>query len=115
MRLNIANLTNRLINDGHYDNVFLNTDGPNEFVRYVKLDLELNYIQNMSLEEFGDIVRSLKTGDIVESKAGLLNSINFGDNCVVDTLRERVALCLARAVRDQFYDRCPTDTSCKKE
>ena len=99
----IKNLTNHLIDDHRYDDLYdlrMRSDW-NTFLTHVALDLENNDVNDMNPATLGKILCSLEIGDVMVSKDELFQMLHFSGDCE-GTLRELVALCLAYVIRDRL-------------
>lgn len=96
MRPYIVNLTNNLIGKHDYDRLSKRMDRLN-FFEHVKDGLEVHDVEEMTPETLGRILCSLEIGDVIASKADLLDGLHFGGDCEA-MLRELVATCLAYAI-----------------
>jgi hypothetical protein len=96
MRPYIVNLTNNLIGKHDYDRLSKRMDRLN-FFEHVKDGLEVHDVEEMTPETLGRILCSLEIGDVMASKAEMLNGLHFSGDCE-DMLRGLVATCLAYAI-----------------
>lgn len=102
MRKYIENLTDHLIRKNGYEDILERLDNnKEEFLKFVKLDLEAGDIKDMNPETLGKIMCSLETGDVMASGKELFEKVHFAGNCE-EMLRELVALCLAYVIRDRL-------------
>jgi hypothetical protein len=96
MRPYIVNLTNNLIGKNRFDRVPMYLPG-RPLIEWVKEELQIGDVADMSPETLGRIMGSLQIGDVMASKAELLGDLHFGGDCE-GMLRELVAICLAYAI-----------------
>ena len=101
MRQYIVSLTNHLIGKNRYDEIFYRIGDSEEFVEYVKADLEDGYVRTMPPAELGEIMCLLQIGDVMATEKDLLGGVHFSGDCE-ETLRELVSLCLAFVIRDRL-------------
>lgn len=102
MRPYIVNLTNNLIGKNRFDEISMRYPRqPRRFTQRVKEQLEVGDIADMSPETLGRIMGALEIGDVMASKAEMLDGLHFGGDCG-DMLRELVAICLAYAIAKRF-------------
>lgn len=102
MRQYIVNLTNNLIGKNRYDEVFHKLrNSSDEFIEYVKCDLETGDIRDMNPETLGKIMCSFELGDVMATKKELFQRVTFDGFCE-DMFRELVSLCLAYAIKERF-------------
>ncbi len=104
MREYIKNLTDNLISKNRYDEVDLRLRAESSLtslVEYVKVDLEAGDVKNMNPETLGRIMANFEIGDVMASKADIVEWIHFNGDCE-DLLRELVALCLAFVIKDRL-------------
>lgn len=68
MRQYIQNLTDNLIGKNRYDEIWWKRiQNADEFLRYIKTDLETGDVRDMKAETLGKIMCSFETGDVMAS------------------------------------------------
>lgn len=102
----IVNLTNHLIGRNRYDEAFIRIGDPYKFMDYVELDLVHDEVKVMSPERLGIIMCAFSNYDVRMTKADLASQISYSGD-VADMLRQIVAVCLSRVIRDRIDPACP--------
>jgi hypothetical protein len=100
----IENLTNSIIGKHRFDELFRRRIGETSFVESVSSTLEVDDVQQMKPETLGRVLCSLEVGDVILSKKELLGGLHFSGD-PGDTLREMVAVCLAKVIHDRLDPR----------
>ena len=105
MRKYIVDLTNSLIRQGNFDEMWIRLRrDPEKFIGHVATDLAAGDVGIMTPETLGRIMCNLELGDVGVGHLG--QEAHFSGDCG-DFLREIVSIALAYVIRDRLDESHP--------